>query len=323
LKYFFSDNQDCPQQRGSLARAVVNSAFSENVAGRGPYALDAFVVRGGGKHTRWDDELPYAAAGFKGGNAGAKTVQKARQAHRQSDRDRDRSDRQSDRYGDWNRGRNERNEARDDWFANRSSGNVSTPITGAGRQGWDSERRSRDDYGRYGRDRGGEARGYDSERRRSRSPDRRSSHGSYHPAPPRISIGNSSMSALGARMGMSPGAYAYDSPSARRAAQTNLNSSSNSGSGSRGGGGGGGGGGGNKPSSKSAARSGRKSDTRRDDAFEERWRASGAGGGNVASWGDDIGQQRDNRPKAGPVRGARAGAGAGAGAKGQRYTGGY
>lgn len=88
-------------------------------------------------------------------------------------------------------------------------------------------------------------------------------------------------------------------------------------------------------------RYGDRQDNRHGEAeLEEReWRASGAGGGRVTGWGEEMDREerrmRDDRPRAGPVRGGYGGGGSGFGnsgggrggrggaARGQRYTGGY
>lgn len=87
----------------------------------------------------------------------------------------------------------------------------------------------------------------------------------------------------------------------------------------------------------SDGRGGRYDRDRGEAELEERqWRASGAGGGSVVGWGEQMDSEerrmRDDRPRAGPVRAGGGGGGGGRGrgggggrgqARGQRYTGGY
>jgi len=254
----------------------------------------------------WEDDLPYASrGGFKGGNAGAKSREKERERQRARDRNRDRND-------------------GDDWFSHTNS----TPVTGMGRQGWGSERR----YDRGNdRDRGSPRRPWDSERRRSPSPDRRS-RGRYQPPPQpldRRGGGGGGGITFGKITGNSLGrGQAQDSPSARRnhgqggqsllqraigQSQSQGNGRSSQSQGQRGSQR-------HHPYARNERNDKRGGARDRDRDFEADWRASGAGGGNVSRWGDDLDREmkqvRDDRARAGPVRGPGRG-------KGQRYTGGY
>lgn len=78
--------EDCPRPRGTKARPIIHSAFSEATASRGPYP----PPRGSGTHMRWNDDgnLPYEAEGFKGANAGKKSVEKEKQRARECERER-------------------------------------------------------------------------------------------------------------------------------------------------------------------------------------------------------------------------------------------
>ncbi|WOO77086.1 Protein air1 [Vanrija pseudolonga] len=358
---------DCPRPRASLGRVVRNSAFSERTASRGPYgklypnpqsSWRPKASGNSGNHTRWSDSpLPYAAAGFKSG-AG----QSWREREKQLQRDRERQ-REGDRYGERDRGsRDHRDRRRDDsdrddydWFERdrsfrgrgepeRRSGNNSrnrsrSPPSWRSQRGWDSERRHRD-----------------------RSPDDRHSRlsQSYRGGPSTPQSAPTSRTAHGQMSSGMPPALAArisspslaDSPSAQRGSGSQQQSGrakslreqvlapdshhkpgkpgsgggySSAGSGSDSPGPGGG-----TPLSRRRKGNNNKHEggaSERD--WETEWRASGAGGGNVSSWGKDLDRElRDERPRAGPVRGG-GGGGGGAGAsrsapaKGQRYTGGY
>lgn len=183
--------------------------------------------------------------------------------------------------------------------------------------------RDRDDYdwfnrtpnNRRGRDRSPSPRrrGWDSDTRgrdRSRSPQRRgwdSDRETYRPPAKGSVVGKMSMPPLHSRIS-SPG---NDSPSARRGGNSGPTSLLQRALAPE------------KHRSKN-----RKSDKESERDFEKRWRDSGAGGGNVSNWGDQMDKEiqafrdksaargpRDDRVKAGPVRKTPA--------KGQRYTGGY
>ncbi|KAL1413502.1 hypothetical protein Q8F55_001276 [Vanrija albida] len=337
---------DCPRPRASLGRVVRNSAFSERTASRGPYgklypnpqsSWRPKANGSSGSHKRWSDSpLPYAAAGFKSG-AG----QSWRDREKQRQRDRERNP-EPDRYGDRDRGRDHRRYDSDrddyDWFerdrsfrgrgeSERRSGNNSrnrsrSPPSWRAQRPWDSERRQRD---------------RSPDDRRSRPSFGRGGHSTPQSAPTRShgQLSSGVPPALAARIS-SPSLA--DSPSVQRAgggagggrkslreqvlapdshhkpAKSGGNSSAGSGSGS------------DSPAPSggtSRRRRGNKHEGASERDWETEWRASGAGGGNVSGWGKDLDRElRDDRPKAGPVRGG-AGAARSAPARGQRYTGGY
>lgn len=266
-----------------------------------------------GLHQRFDDDerLPHAER-FQGADAGRKTREKEkerqRDRERQAERDRDRQ-RQRDRDSEYDQYRSSRD--RDPYRRGRDA---DRPILHDSYRPWDSERRPRSPEGRY--------RPWDSERRRgrSRSPERRDS------GPKGNVFGKMSMPPTLAARISSPGPA--DSPSIGRsrgggngrdsllqralaadpgrgsASPAPSNASSNaSGSG--------------KMSKKARKAAAKEHAAERD--WEATWRRSGAGGGNVSSWGDDMDREeraaaKDDRVKAGPVKKAT---------KGQRYTGGY
>lgn len=251
---------DCGKRRGSLARPVLQSAFSEVIANRGPFAS---FPRRQGKHHRFDDlpeETSYSR--FGGANPGRRGREKQQQRHRYADR---RSGADSD-----------------DWFSRRRDRSRSPD-----RRPWDRDRdRRRDDRDDRGRG-----------------------------AP--IKFGRMSLpgsSRDGGKGGLLQqalhnGQKRRRQPSPRPMRDWDSDSNSSGGLQIRG-------------------RSGRERD------LEREWRNSGAGGGNVAGWGDDYDRMmrdrrdgRDERPRNGPFRagGGRGGRGGGGGGRGggQRYRGGY
>lgn len=259
---------DCGKRRGSLARPVLQSAFSEVIANRGPFAS---FPRRQGKHHRFDDlpeETSYSK--FGGANPGRRGREKQQQRHRYADR---RSGTDSD-----------------DWFSRRRDRSRSPE-----RRPWDRDR-----------DRGGRGGGRD---------DRRDNRGGPIKFG-RMSLPGSSSGKDGKggllQQALHNGQKRRRQPSPRPMRDWDSDSNSSGGLRIR----------------------GRGSDRERD--MEREWRASGAGGGNVADWGDDYDRMmrdrrdgrdsRDERPRNGPFRsGGRGGRGGGGGGRGggQRYRGGY
>lgn len=392
---------DCKQRRGSLARAAVNSAFSDHMASLGPFGDMGW--RGGrstgtpsGTHMRWDDKLPHVASGFQGANAGQKSREKERERARQRDRDDWRRDEQpparyganfNDHYGNaHNRNNNNNNNRNNDRYRDRSYNNSPRYDSDRGSGGGPRGRRQPDVDDWFDSDRRDDRRPWDSERRRPRSPVGGSRNGrNLDYSEPRRDRsrspdrrgggGGGSGSGTGGAKGVVFGKMSMPPPLAARISSPSVTDSPSVGR-SRGGPGGGGapllksvlGGKGtasasnrasgsgspgpsnssssDKPLGKKAAKRARDNEDR---DWETTWRMSGAGGGNVARWGDEMDREergarrdqgrgvRDDRVKAGPTRGNNAGnsgkAGGGKGgnsnnnarpaSKGQRYTGGY
>ncbi|WWC89346.1 uncharacterized protein L201_004268 [Kwoniella dendrophila CBS 6074] len=150
---------DCQKRRGSLARLTAPSAFSREMATRGPFFNPSFKRYDDlpiPTHSRFDDEekddydeLPFISGGYKnfgGSNAGKKTREKQKAKQIQLSR---------------NQGGGSDDDDEPSWFDNnpsnrnglsirgrgRGGGGYSTPTNsrnGNGRRPWDSEYRERD-----------------------------------------------------------------------------------------------------------------------------------------------------------------------------------
>ncbi|ORY34092.1 hypothetical protein BCR39DRAFT_518431 [Naematelia encephala] len=97
---------DCPRRRGSLARVTFASAFSAEVANSGPFQL---AKPAKGTHLHFDDELEGQTAEFAGLGAGKKGKEKAKRKLEALEREADNEE------GDWfsskRKGRNGMNES--------------------------------------------------------------------------------------------------------------------------------------------------------------------------------------------------------------------
>ncbi|KAK4687579.1 hypothetical protein P7C73_g2538, partial [Tremellales sp. Uapishka_1] len=94
---------DCRERRGSLARAIVDSAFSYKTVSRGPFASSSRHHQPSSRaHHRWDDsDLPHVSKGFQGDQVGRKgrDKERARMVERES-RSRQRNDEDGDNWFD-------------------------------------------------------------------------------------------------------------------------------------------------------------------------------------------------------------------------------
>ncbi|KIR55736.1 protein AIR1/2 [Cryptococcus gattii Ru294] len=332
---------DCPQRRGSLVRLTAPSAFSREIARRGPFFSAPKSSLPTPTHSRWEDDdpsvIPYTSAydSFAGSNAGRRGREKEKQ--RMMARDSDFND-------------------EDDWFSGERNRNIgkgagtprNNPRGGkGGKRPWDSEMRGREwDRDRYDRERASReffdrdrepprSRGQASSRRRSRSPNRRdgSRHNAMQEAAP-----NSAPPKAVYRPAVKMGDGAMDSPSVRegeRGAKAgskalvsralsgqNSNNSTPRGRKSS-----------NSPSalpsllsriesptpsnSSSRRREGRGKEQERD--WENEWRRRGNGGGKVASWGKDFDKEIEGLTTKRKTKED----GTSRGSSGQKYYGGY
>ncbi|KAK8864334.1 hypothetical protein IAR55_001581 [Kwoniella newhampshirensis] len=184
---------DCSQRRGSLAYLTVPSAFSYEMASRGPFASSSSSSSSSSRkrnlpaptHARWTDEdddardrdLPFITGGYKsfgGANAGKKSREKARQRQYAKERERDSEeddpswfDTPSSSRGAGGGGGGGLN-IRKRGGSRGGGGGIHTPAGqrgGAGRRPWDSEYREPPPKQSHGR-----SRDRDRERNRSRSP---------------------------------------------------------------------------------------------------------------------------------------------------------
>ncbi|WVO16242.1 hypothetical protein L204_103913 [Cryptococcus depauperatus] len=285
---------DCPQRRGSLVRFTAPSAFSHEIASRGPFS-DSFASKANlppkPTHSRWTQEdstdIPYTSAydSFPGSNAGHRGREKQRQKMRAKNRD------ESDP---------------DDWFTGnrrlspqgRGGRNAITPQNGSRSQRskhrpWDSEMRGRDwEQDRYERDHAGRS---------------TASHGRRYPSSPRRSPihqerergerGGGSKTLVSRALRGQPTPRSRGSPVGSGVSLLDRIGSPNT-----------------PLSSPRSRRNKSEKDEERD--WESEWRRGGGAGGNVSNWGKEMDKETKSLSIKGQAHNREK-------STGQRYYGGY